>query len=84
MRLIASLRVGHVHDDAIEPAEQIDPLFAIRYAGIFPSDDWSIEDRFAAHKIELVVSDVANALRFIPGRHALIVATKKPRVQVCL
>ena len=66
VRLIASLRVGHVHDDAIEPAEQIGPLFAIRYAGIFPGDDRPIEDRFAAHKIELVVSDVANSLRFIP------------------
>ena len=29
VRLIASLRVGHVHDDAVEPAEQIDPLLTI-------------------------------------------------------
>jgi hypothetical protein len=44
VRLIASLRVGHVHDDALKPAEQIDSVLAIGLPGIFPSDDRPVED----------------------------------------
>jgi hypothetical protein len=33
VRLIASLRVGHVHDDAFKPAEQVDPLLIVGFPG---------------------------------------------------
>ena len=62
VRHIASLRVSHVHDDAIEPAEPIDPLFAIRYAGIFPGDNRAIEDGFATNEVEFVDFNVTKAL----------------------
>ena len=44
VRLIASLCVSHVHDDAVEPAEQIDPLLAIRLPVIFPGEDRCVND----------------------------------------
>ena len=44
---------------------------------VFPSDDWSVEDSFTTYEIKSVIFEVAKALRFIPSRHALIVATRE-------
>jgi hypothetical protein len=62
VRFIASLRVGHVHNDAIQPAKQVDPLLPIGTAGVFPGDDGSIKDSFASDEIQAVVLDVAKTL----------------------
>jgi hypothetical protein len=84
VRLIASLCVGHMHNDAIKPPEQIDSLLTIGFPGIFPSDDWSIEDSLATNEVKSVAFDVAEAFRFVPGRHALIVATPSAAGEVYL
>ena len=59
VRFIASLRVGHLHDDAVQPAEQVDPLLAVRFADIFPSDDRAIEDCLATNEVQAVDLEVA-------------------------
>ena len=59
VRLIASLRVGHVHDDAVEPAEQIDPLLTIGLSVIFSCDDRGIEDGLATNEVQAAGLDVA-------------------------
>ena len=51
VRFIASLSVGHVHDDAIQPAEQIDSLLAIGCTVIVPRNDRAIEYGFATDEI---------------------------------
>ena len=43
VRLIASLCVGHMDNDAAQPAEQIDPLLAVGLTVVLPSDDRAIE-----------------------------------------
>lgn len=77
VQFIAPLRVGHVHDGALKPSKQIDPLLAIGFAGIFPGNNRMIEDGFAACKVKPVDIDIAKALRLIPSRHTLIVFTNK-------
>lgn len=42
VRLIATLCVSHVHDDAIKPSEQVDPPLAMSFTRIFPTDDGAI------------------------------------------
>ena len=66
-----------MHDAAVEPAEQIDALLAVRFPRIFPTDDRVFEDRLATREIEIAVFDIAQALCFISSRHVLIVATIK-------
>ena len=66
-----------MHDAAVEPAEQIDALLAIRFPRIFPTDDRVFEDRLATREIEIAVFDIAQALCLIPSCHVLIVATIK-------
>jgi len=51
VRFIASLSVGHVHDDAIQPAEQIDSLLAIGCTVIVPRNDRAVEYGFATDEI---------------------------------
>jgi hypothetical protein len=75
VRLIASLCVGNVHNDAAQPTEQIDPLLPVGFTRIFPGDDWSVKDRFTAHKVQFVALEVAKTLCLVPSRHGLIVAT---------
>ena len=68
VRLIASLRVAHVHDDAFEPTEQVDSLLPVGFSGISPGDDQSVEDGFATNEIKSVVLDIAKPLRLVPAR----------------
>ena len=75
VRLIASLCIGHMYNDAAQPAEQIDPLLAVGLTVVLPSDDRAIEDCLATHEIQTVDSDFASSLRLVPGHHDLIVAT---------
>jgi len=77
VRHIASLCVGHVHNDTAQPTEQIDPLLPLGFTGILPCDDWAVKDRFTPHKVQFVSLEVAKALCFVPTRHNLIVAMKK-------
>ena len=84
VRLIASLCVCHVHDDALEPTEQADPLLAVGFAVVFPGDDRAVEYSFATNEVQSVSPDVAQPLRFVPGRHSLIVATNKEFALVSL
>ena len=51
-----------MHDAAVEPAEQIDALLAIRFTRIFPGDDREFEDRLATREIETAEFDIAQAL----------------------
>ena len=77
MRLVAAFCVGDVDDGAVQPAEQIDALFAVCNPVGIPIDSWTIEDCLAASEIESVRFDVATGLRFIPSWHYLIVTTNK-------
>ena len=51
VRFIASLSVGHVHDDAVQPADQIDSLPAIVCTVIVPRNDRAVEYGFATDEI---------------------------------
>ena len=62
VHVIASLCVSQMHDAAVEPAEQIDALLAVRFPRIFPTDDRVFEDRLATREIEIAVFDIAQAL----------------------
>ena len=77
VRLIASLCVSHVHNDAAQPTEQIDSLLPVGLTRILPCDDWAVKDRFTPHKVYFVALEVAKALCFVPTRPDLIVAMKK-------
>jgi hypothetical protein len=48
------------------------------FTRIFPTDDGAIEHSVTADEVQAMDLDVADALRFIPGRHSLIVATDHP------
>jgi hypothetical protein len=75
VRLTASLRVSHMHDDTVKPTEQIDPLLPIGLPGIFPGDNRSVEGSFATKEIQSMFPDVVVSLRVVPCWHAFIVAT---------
>jgi len=55
VRLIASLCVCQVYNDAVQPAEQVDPLLSVGLTSIFPGDDWSVKDCFATYEVQFVV-----------------------------
>ena len=76
MDVLTAFGVRHMDDLAIEPTQQVDSLLPVVQPVVFPSGDWSIEYRFASHKVHLVVFDVQQSLRLVPGHHALIVSTK--------
>ena len=84
MHVVASLCVGHVDDTAVQQTQEVDSHFSVGNAVVFLRDDRSIEDNFAADKVELVVSEVEEALRFVPGHHTLSVSTKSGRVKGCV
>ena len=48
-----------MHDDAVEPAEQIDTLLSISLTVIFPGDDRGIEDGLATNEVQAAGLDVA-------------------------
>jgi hypothetical protein len=52
VRLIASLCVCQVYNDAVQPAEQVDPLLSVGLTSIFPGDDWSVEDSFTTNEVK--------------------------------
>ena len=84
MRFIASLRICHVHDDALEPAEQIDPFLAVDFAVIFPGNDRAVEYCLTTEEVKAMGLDVVQALCFVPSRYTFIVATNKGLVQIYL
>lgn len=64
-RLVASLRVGRVNDDAVKPVEQVDPLLTIGFMSIFPCGDRAVADCLAIGEIQAMDADVGRALRFV-------------------
>ena len=81
MHVVASLCVGHMDDTAVQHSQKVDSHFSVGNAVVFLRDDRSIEDNFAADKVELVVLEVEEALRFVPGHHTLSVSTKSNEVK---
>ena len=43
MHVVTSLCIGHMYNDAAQPAEQIGPLLAVGLTVVLPSDDRAIE-----------------------------------------
>ena len=60
----------------MQHTQEINSHFPVGNAIVFLRDDRSIEDNFATNKVKFVVFEVAEALRFVPGHHALSVSTK--------
>ena len=81
MHGIASLGVSHMDDTAVQHAQEVDSHFSVGNAVVLLRDDRSIEDNFAAYKVELVIFEVEEALRFVPGHHTLSVSTKSGKVK---
>ena len=76
MHVVVSLCVGHMDDTAVQQTQEVDSHFSVGNAVVFLCDDRSIEDNFAANKVQLVVFEVEEALQFVPGHHVLSVSTK--------
>jgi hypothetical protein len=69
-------------DDSIpQPAEQVDPLLAIRQAGVLLRNDRMVEHRLTSLEIQPVAAEVGLSFLLIPGDHSLSVATKKSGVK---
>ena len=81
MHVVVSLCVGHMDDTAVQQTQEVDSHFSVGNAVVFLRDDRSIEDNFAADKVELVVFEVEEALRFVPGHHTLSVSTKNRKAK---
>ena len=81
MHAVTPLCVGHVNDAPVQQAQEVDSHFSVGNPIVFLRDDRSIEDKFAADKVELVVFEVEEALRFVPGHHTLSVSTKNGKVK---
>ena len=81
MHVVTSLCVGHMDDTAVQQTQEVDSHFSVGNPIVFLRDDRSIEDKFAADKVELVVFEVEEALRLVPGHHALSVSTKHVKVK---
>ena len=81
MHGIASLGVGHMDDTAVQHAQEVDSHFSVGDPVVFLRDDRTVEDNFAADKVERVVFEVEEALRFVPGHHTLSVSTKSGNVK---
>ena len=76
MHVFASLCVGHVDDPSFQQTEEIDPHLSIGHAVVFLGDHRAVEDCLATNEVELVISEVQQALRLHPREHALSVYTK--------
>ena len=81
MHVVASLCVGHVDDTAVQHAQEVDSHFSVGNSIVFLRDDRSVEDDFAADKVQLMVFEVEKALRLVPCHHWLSVSTKSGRVK---
>ena len=72
---VTALGVGHVDDAAVQPAEQVDPLFAVNVAVVLAGNDGVIEDRFATGEVKSVPAQVCLAFRFVSDDHQQIIVT---------
>lgn len=72
---ITALGVGHVNDLTVQPAEQVDPLFAVGFTVVLAGDHGVVEHCFAAREVDPVSAEVGLAFRFVPGDHPQIVVT---------
>ena len=76
MAIVTAFGVSQVNDLSCKRAQQVDSLLTVANPVIFLTGDWSIEYRLAPNKIETVISNIGNALRFVPSHHYFIVSTK--------
>ena len=81
MKVVAAFRIGQMHNDTAEEAQQINPLFAIVQAGILLRGYRVIKNRIASCKIQTVFADVALPFIFIPSNHEQIVLTDAQHVK---
>ena len=77
MDLVSALRIGQADDATVQPAEEIEALFAKPLAVIFPGHDGMVEDLLTAFEIQSMLAEVGSALLLVPRRHQLNVDTKK-------
>jgi len=81
MQVLRTLSAGHVDYAFSQPAEQVDPLLAIRQARILNRNHGMIEHGLTDFEVQLVVTQFQSALLVIPRDHASTVATKNATVK---
>jgi hypothetical protein len=60
----------------LEPSNRAKTKLAVCNAFVLIDPDGPIKDSLAAWEVVAVLANVFSSLRIVPGRHALIVATK--------
>ena len=81
MHAVTPLCVGHVNNAPAQQAQEVDSHFSVGDAIVLLRDNWTVEDNFTSDEVKLVILDVEQALRFVPGHHALSVSTKNGNVK---
>ena len=81
MHAVTPLCVGHVNDTPVQQAQEVDSHFSVGDAIVLLRDNWTVEDNFTSDEVKLVILDVEQSLRFVPGYHALSVSTKSGDVK---
>ena len=76
VKVVFALGVGHLHDLPFEPTHSAQTKLAVCNPLVFVDPNRSIKQTFATWEVAAVLAEVLAALPFVPGRHALIVATK--------
>lgn len=69
MQILPAFRVCHVDDSALQPAEQVHALLAIRQARILGGEDRTVEHRLAAIEVQPVAAEIGLALPLVPRHH---------------
>lgn len=58
MEFLSTLRVGHVDDSLMEPAEKVDPLFAVGLSCVLRGDNRPVENRFTTLEIQAMATEI--------------------------
>ena len=69
MKVVSTLRIGHVYHLTLEPSNGAKTKLAICETFVFEDSDRPIEDPLAAWKVVAVLANVLASLRFVPGWH---------------
>lgn len=77
MQIISALCIGHVNDLPGQQTDEVDSLFTVGQAIVFPGDDRAIKNAFATDEVEAMVLKIAVTFRFIPCHHAFECIHKK-------
>jgi hypothetical protein len=70
------------HDLAFEQAQCLEPLLAISLACVFLGQRWTVKDRSAKRKVDLMYAQVIASFLFSPCDHPLIVHTETQKIKV--